>query len=324
MERDEKQILQLIAEYRVRSTATELTTAFPQDTAILSIVSFYSAVIKPLASHYVRWTQSNHKDLSVPEYLGIAEKRRITRGLYRFQLFCNLFGSDGETGHFFSKDEVRLGKFLNILEPWEIEEIMCIYWFAKVAYRYVLEAVEWDFDEDNPRFDAVRTGSCMPEGAHHLRIFCDNYSNALNSLGLTVLASMFSADNHASLVKVVSEHIIWGDPQWIEMTTDEVNQKQRRETSFSERDRAQERRDEMIFQGDSENLPPLAWVCIWRGRYSNLYGSYIPDSFRDCGYIMWDAGRLIDSGVIDTLKDDECKKGYIGWSGDFEDPRDSI
>jgi hypothetical protein len=65
------------------------------------------------------------------------------------------------------------------------------------------------------------------------------------------------------------------------MTTDEPTQQQRRDRSFSDRDRARERRDAMPLKGDKENLPPLAWVTLWKGTYSNLFGSYIPDSFRD-------------------------------------------
>lgn len=60
----------------------------------------------------------------------------------------------------------------------------------------------------------------------------------------------------------------------------------------------------MPFEGDKENLPPLAWVTLWKGTYSNPFGSYIPDSFRDWGYVMWDAGRLVNSGAIATLNVD--------------------
>lgn len=132
----------------------------------------------------------------------------------------------------------------------------------------------------------------------------DSYRNGLNSLGLTVLSSIFEARDHDELVETVAKHIISGDGQWIDMTIDEIAQRQRRDRLFSDRDRAQQRRDAIPFKGDKENLPPLAWVTLWEGTYRNLFGSYIPDSFRDWGYVMWDAGRLVNSGAIATLNDD--------------------
>lgn len=37
--------------------------------------------------------------------------------------------------------------------------------------------------------------------------------------------------------------------------------------------------------------PPVAWVLMWHGKYSNLYGEGIPAEFRSWGYVMWDERR---------------------------------
>lgn len=37
--------------------------------------------------------------------------------------------------------------------------------------------------------------------------------------------------------------------------------------------------------------PPLAWVLMWDGKYCNLYGDYVPDEFRQWGYVLWDERR---------------------------------
>ncbi|KAM0193759.1 hypothetical protein ACHAPA_011050 [Fusarium lateritium] len=325
LKRSEKQIQEFIKVYQLRrSTGIGTQLVFLENGEIFHAVAFYSSVVKPLVSNYVRWAQGNHRGLSASGQLSKTEKTRIVRGFYRFQLFCNLFGSDGVSGRFFSRQEQRLGHFLDNFEPWEIEEIMCIYWFAETKYRTVLKEVAWDFDEDNPKFDVQRKDPYVPEGTYHLDIFGDLYRNGLNSLGLPVLASIFQARDHDELVETVAKNIISGDSQWIDMTTDELAQKQRRDRLFSDRDRAQQRRDAMPFKGDKENLPPLAWVTLWKETYSNLYGSYIPDGFRDWGYVMWDAARLVSSGAVATLEDGASKDGYTGWSGDFNDPRDSI
>ena len=56
------------------------------------------------------------------------------RALYRFQLYCNLFGVGRSKNHtkwldFYPDGIMRL--FLNVFEPWEVEEIACIHNFAK-------------------------------------------------------------------------------------------------------------------------------------------------------------------------------------------------
>lgn len=59
----------------------------------------------------------------------------------------------------------------------------------------------------------------------------------------------------------------------------------------------------MPFKGDKENLRPLAWVTLWKTTHNNLFGWYIPDSFRDWGYAIWDAGRLVNSGAVASRRE---------------------
>jgi hypothetical protein len=86
------------------------------------------------------------------------------------------------------------------------------------------------------------------------------------------------------------------------MKTDELAQQQRRDRSFSDPGRAQECRDAMPFKGDKEYLPSLAWVRLWKVTYNNLFVWYIPGNLRDWGYVMWDAGRLVNSGAVATVE----------------------
>lgn len=73
-------------------------------------------------------------------------------------------------------------------------------------------------------------------------------------------------------------------------------QEWRRATSYTDADAAQDSGQEVRFEGDSADAPPLAWVLYWRGRASNLFGDYVPASFRRWGYVMWDAHR-VDGGA---------------------------
>lgn len=99
---------------------------------------------------------------------------RIFRALYRFQLFCNLFG----TGRYLSPRQLRLifdavdilDLFICVFEPWEVEEIFCVYAFAKFKYNKVFNDISWDVDEKNPKFDGQRPPT--PEGAFDLGNSC--------------------------------------------------------------------------------------------------------------------------------------------------------
>lgn len=60
-----------------------------------------------------------------------------------------------------------------------------------------------------------------------------------------------------------------------------------------------EGRDLLPFQGDTAppTGPPLAWVILWRGRYVNIYGGYIPVPLKEYGWVVWDGCRLDSMGV---------------------------
>lgn len=75
----------------------------------------------------------------------------------------------------------------------------------------------------------------------------------------------------------------------------------RRQKHPSDKDLKQERRDPLPFQGDNEELSPLAWTLIWQGTYSNLFGWYVGDDIRHWGFIMWDAVRLQRTVVKEVL-----------------------
>jgi hypothetical protein len=60
-----------------------------------------------------------------------------------------------------------------------------------------------------------------------------------------------------------------------------LNSEIRRHLHPSELDQIEDAQQKMPFFGDEENAPPLAWVIIWRGRYSNLYGDLIPSVLQD-------------------------------------------
>ena len=71
------------------------------------------------------------------------------------------------------------------------------------------------------------------------------------------------------------------------------------------RDEAERRRDPMEFVGEADPLtgPPLAWVLLWNGIYTNLYGGHTPASIKDWGYVMWDERRWTELGSKDLVQE---------------------
>ncbi|KAF5982008.1 hypothetical protein FBULB1_4510 [Fusarium bulbicola] len=346
--RTREKILLLIEDYKShRSLSTDIFTKHPDEDEILSIVTFHSSVIRPLIHHYVSWTRSNMAPLSSPKEISKTEERRIMRGLYRFQIFSNLFGPARHRGFRHGEsllgDEERLGLFLDGFEGWEVEEMLCINVFMHAKYDSVFQQVQWDLHPDNPSFDIVRTGPHTPPGAFHLVDHSEYHGcasgNALLTLpvssewhrtgivyrGLSVLSSVFKAQDHLELVKVVSEEVVTAVDDLLFQSTEIFLQEQRRENQHSDRDQAQDDREKMLFGGDSDESPPFAWVVFWKERYSNLFGDFIPRPLRQWGYIMWDSDRITNTNAVAILEQ-EWKRVYTRPydSEEPEDPRDEM
>lgn len=63
-----------------------------------------------------------------------------------------------------------LNVFFRYFEPWEVEEIACIYEFAKQTYANIFNKISWDVNENNPKFDGQRPPT--PDGAFDLGNSC--------------------------------------------------------------------------------------------------------------------------------------------------------
>lgn len=138
------------------------------------LAAFHFSVIQPLARHYHEWTLANFaKEIDAPtsrQPFSKTEKMRLMRALYRFQLCCNLFGRGRHGIPPGTKPEMDdmdiLKHFICIFEPWEVEEICCIYTFSKLQYERIFNDISWDVNEMNPKFDGQRPPT--PVGAFDL------------------------------------------------------------------------------------------------------------------------------------------------------------
>ncbi|KAI1394417.1 uncharacterized protein F4822DRAFT_388120 [Hypoxylon trugodes] len=321
------QIAQFLESYRLQSPSQPLYKQLDEAEA-LQMAKFHSAIVCPLLRQFTNWALTNlaAKTGCPPNdiILSAVEKTRIFRSLYRFQLCCNLFGH-GAYGRPWDSSPYRpewehfqiLRMFLCLFEPWEIEEIVCVNSFTEDIYNRVLDAIEWDLSPENPRFDDCGRPP-TPEGAFELD---DSFVRMMllsgtTSRGLGLLHKIiFQIKDHEHLVSTMQEQMKTGE-FFDESNLSQACQRCRRDEEPSERDLKQERLDPLLFVGDIESQPPLAWTLIWGDTYSNIYGHYISDEFRKWAYVMWDKTRLEREGATDEL----LREWEARWGG--QDPRD--
>ncbi|POR35850.1 Uncharacterized protein TPAR_03953 [Tolypocladium paradoxum] len=302
---------------------------------------FHCLIVAPLVQRCAHRALSNlaaestaeHKDKEVPsteqmniEDLSQTELTRLQRSLYRFQLCCSLFGASrltapGVTGRNFEAEEI-LVHFLGLFEPWEIEKIGCIYFFAKEKYEKIFRAIKWDVDPMNPKFEDERPPT--PTGAFDFNNtwLCESLLEGTISRGLELLNSVFDIDNHDQLVATMQEQLT--SPGGRDFLDDygawsDSAQSSRRRQHPSEGDAKTQRKDPMPFQGDNDSSPPIGWTTTWRETYSNLLGPSVPECFRRFGYVFWDVPRMESTGARDVI----TKKCEAAWGDDYyDDPRD--
>lgn len=81
------------------------------------------------------------------------EQTRLFRALCRFQVYCNLFGAGHEGSRavaIFEPEEI-LARFFGRFEPWEVEEIDCVYALVAAEFDKVFDAIQWDVSRLHPR-----------------------------------------------------------------------------------------------------------------------------------------------------------------------------
>lgn len=139
---------------------------------LMDMAAFHLSIARPLASECAaRLLHNLDPSLSVGE-LTATESLRFLRALYRFQLYCNLFGRSVERPSAVSVGSTeRLTTFFCLFKPWQIEEIHCIYVLLRDKYEAILHAVTWDLHRANPRF-GLGDGLHPPPGSWDLQNSC--------------------------------------------------------------------------------------------------------------------------------------------------------
>lgn len=151
-----------------------------------SMAAFYFHTVNPIAAHYARWSRDNlatfvaedshSHQKEVTHILTDMETVRFTRAIYRFQVLCQAAGINRDRGFgsisrsMRSREETVLA-ILDVIEPWEIEEMFSFYQFAQEVYDNIFSKIRWDLHSDNPKFDDQRRPP-TPDGAFDLDNSC--------------------------------------------------------------------------------------------------------------------------------------------------------
>lgn len=158
---------------------------------------FYLDHVKPITDYFARWALDNlaekagNKAHDRKEGLELtrAESMRFTRATYRFQLLCQLTDGDSWGGYrhpmgFLQEEPAReiALVFLDVLEPWEIEELVSFHQWAHGVYDKVFRDIYWDVHQDNPKFDD-QSRPPTPEGALDLGESCKSSSTKVGAAG---------------------------------------------------------------------------------------------------------------------------------------------
>ncbi|RSL53718.1 hypothetical protein CEP51_014843 [Fusarium floridanum] len=115
----------------------------------VGMASFHYSTVDPILQLYIPHVLETLAEeaggIVDQEPLSQVEQARLIRGLYRFQLCCNLFTManfpESSTLNRNGRKMRILTDYISLLEPWEIEEMGCIYSFANERFERVFEAV---------------------------------------------------------------------------------------------------------------------------------------------------------------------------------------
>ncbi|KAL5343436.1 hypothetical protein BJX70DRAFT_169383 [Aspergillus crustosus] len=307
--RSRRRVTQFLKNYKsYRSPQqTSATRNLPTQEEVISMVRYHLRIVIPQLYNFTNWALSNlcHQTQrgSYPRRaLTRTEKSRLLRALYRFQLCCNLFGvSSLPPGCSFKKFNTSdiVAMFLRLFQPWEVEELCCIYAYAEDYYCVVFNIIDWHLDPSSPESDIIsRAGVDLTDSATRKSLGKRTISRGLRLLSAVVP----SMQDHSHLLSIIATNIpghIGGflDYESLDSTSliTRWNQK-----GFFRRSREQIRYTPIFFNGDqlfnhkkpNELYPPFAWTWIWEGHYNNLYGYCLPSDIQRWGYIFWDKKRL--------------------------------
>ncbi|UPL00537.1 hypothetical protein LCI18_011471 [Fusarium solani-melongenae] len=298
----------------------------------IGIAAFHYSTVEPIMQFYIRHVleilDKQTGGIVGQEPLSQVEQARLIRGLYRFQLCCNLFNmANFPVSSTLSRKERTmriLTDYISLLEPWEIEEMGCIYLFANIQFGRISTVIWRCATSDSAK--TMPRKVLDPEDGNNLgdTALRTTLLKSTISQGLPILHTILTTNGEV-LPALVGSSVAWFEGSFLEdpILSKAAQKRRHREEAAQKRRHREEAASRkqwgiMPFQGGKELCPPLAWTILWNNSTSKLYGDYIPDELRHWGYVMWDAARLETSGATCLLKT-QWKEMWAGY-----DPRNEM
>ncbi|KAI0538974.1 hypothetical protein GGR58DRAFT_512654 [Xylaria digitata] len=311
------------------------------------MAAFHISVTRPLARRLVFCGLENLRG-DVPSAahvhdieLSRSEEIRTFRALYRHETYHHLFGQHmGYRGGGFEYHDIN-EIFFGLFDPWENEAIGCVDNFLRQQWGDIFDEVRDDIDTQAIK----RKLGCDVftfDGVYDLYKSRDEYVDGMVSRGLKLITRFLALDDVQDLVVAMERYIINPLLHGVSLAKSigHTSQSTRRYWSPnapSARDEAEHQGHRMSFAGDllPPNGPPLAWVVLWGGRYTNFYGGAAPTQPKRWGYTMWDARRWADVGekklkelFVEQWKKSrsaiECISRFVDWKpSDVESSEDA-
>jgi hypothetical protein len=112
--------------------------------------------------------------------------------------------------------------------------------------------------------------------------------------GLVLFRQVVGSDDHEKLVQLMPASISWPvGPSFADNFSSRIQSLRRNLAAEpSVHDQMEADSERINYSCDRVDAPPLGWVVLWRGEYSNWFGEVIPSSLQDWGYVFWDGRRL--------------------------------
>lgn len=101
------------------------------------------------------------------------ESVRVARASYWYQVLCHL-ADPNDTSRSATAKERDVISLLDLLEPWEVEELLSLFQSVKSFYNDLLDIPRRDLHPEDLPFDD-QDRSHTPDGAFHLNDFCKSW-----------------------------------------------------------------------------------------------------------------------------------------------------
>ncbi|MCJ1311415.1 hypothetical protein MMC25_005086 [Agyrium rufum] len=256
-------------------------------------------------------------DFDTTSPLSMFEKRRFKRGIYRWQMRCNLFGrtaslpSEAARGSstsslnlvFHYTPEEEADGFLKFLTPWEVEELGTFCEFALALWAEMLIACV-DRSDPSRRRCSPSARRYVSQEVQELRVMIEDAVLALEAA--SVLASQGPifwyetsriTDSDAQMAAIARAVVKYKDYPTafaaMKFPSDHGKQliSQRRNKSHAW----------LLASDEDENAPNLCWTISDSSVGHPTYVDERHEPLRALGYVLWDRERLFTNGEFQRL-----------------------